>query len=565
MRGCCVGMAVACCVFTAVLRAAEGPRVVGKSPANEAAVLTMPDGALRVFYTNMEAQRVESIESADDGATWSAPMIEFSTEGRTHHACAPLLDADGELHVFFLRKRGEGRPANGYFIDVYHRRTVNGRAAWTEADPVYVNGYTGALRGAEQLDSGRLLVSINAWVKPDEPFDPAFGRNYLTALISDNNGRLWRQSPSKLVAPIDAAYNGILYGAVEPTLLKMADGSLWMLARNQSGYLYESRSTDDGETWSPAEPSPFHTSNSPCDLLRLRDGRIVLLWNNCQVPPRDDGAGIDAGRDVVHAAISADEGATWRGFREIYLDPTRDLSPPRKGDRGSAYPSGTQTAAGDVFVVTGQADHARAMVRFDPDWLLETSRADDLEAGLDDWSVFKDVGKSIGWWRDRVPGARLVADPDDAGNRVLHLRRPDEQWGDGATWNFPLGRRGELKLRARVEPGFGGGSIALTDCFHNPSDDLGEHRAMFLATIDTSGAIGGRAALTPGKWHALTLTWSVDDAAAALRVDGGEPIELSLQTPTRTGVSYLRLRSSATDVDTIGWMADDFRVAVEPE
>src|SRR5207244_3851415 len=125
-------------------------------------------------------------------------------------------------------------------------------------------------------------------------------------------------SPSRLTTPVDRDYRAPNYGALEPVVLPLNDGRLWMLLRTSAGHLYESYSNDDGKHWTPAAPTHFYSSNSPADLVRLPDGRIALLWNNTQNPPSIDGSEPYTNRDVVHAAISSDDGKTWHGYREIF-------------------------------------------------------------------------------------------------------------------------------------------------------------------------------------------------------------------------------------------------------
>ena len=53
--------------------------------------------------------------------------------------------------------------------------------------------------------------------------------------------------------------------------------------------------------------------------------------------------------DVLHAAVSNDEGRTWRGYREIARDPARNEPPPPNGDHGVSYPFASLTADGRVI------------------------------------------------------------------------------------------------------------------------------------------------------------------------------------------------------------------------
>ena len=67
-------------------------------------------------------------------------------------------------------------------------------------------------------------------------------------------------------------------------LLELGDGRVWMLVRDRGGRLWQSFSPD-GERWPALERSPFISSDSPAELLRLRNGNILLLTNACQAMP----------------------------------------------------------------------------------------------------------------------------------------------------------------------------------------------------------------------------------------------------------------------------------------
>src|SRR5262249_32104977 len=156
----------------------------------------------------------------------------------------------------------------------------------------------------------------------------------------DDGGATWSQSPAELKVPTPNLY---AYGGVEPVVLQLKDGRVWMLIRTQMGRFYESFSPD-GIAWSPPRATALGSSDSPAGLIRLKDGRILLFSNDCRRFPYAIG-----GRQVLHAAISRDEGRTWRGWREVLRDPHADQPPPPTGDHGAAYPYPTLTRDGRVL------------------------------------------------------------------------------------------------------------------------------------------------------------------------------------------------------------------------
>ncbi|MBL8176512.1 MAG: exo-alpha-sialidase, partial [Bryobacterales bacterium] len=411
------------------------PTILRPAPENEASLVTLSDGTTRLFYMKRN-EAVCSIDSLDEGRTWTAERREFPVPGHTAHACVALLDSRRELHVFFLVIRGMGTRLNiDRFIDIFHVRTNNG--SWLPPDRIW-DGYCGSLRAAIETRRGRIVLPFASWTA-GRPAAPPVGSNEVTAIYSDDFGASWRQSPSGLTSPCREDYNGSNYGAVEPCLVELPTRRLWMLMRTQTGALYESFS-NDGSEWTPAAASPFHSSNSPAALLRLRDHAIVLAWNNCLPPPKHGGQGVYGGRDALHIAISRDNARTWRGFREIYLDPTRNQTPPQRGDRATAYPFLAETRTGHILLTTGQGERRRAVLRFHPEWLLATTHQSTFDPNAPDWSTFESFGPARNYWRDR---------------RI----------GPAATWNFPSLHRGTLDITLDGEA-----TATLTDHFQDPAE-----------------------------------------------------------------------------------------------
>ncbi|MEA1952431.1 MAG: sialidase family protein, partial [Planctomycetota bacterium] len=128
-----------------------------------------------------------------------------------------------------------------------------------------------------------------------------------------------------------------------------------MLARTGSTHLYESRSTDEGRTWTTARPSPLFGCNAPAALCRFEaDGRrgIMCVWNNA------------IARHPLSAAASFDGGKTW--------SKPKSVSGPTGGPQAS-YPTCTQAADGTLVAVWQQDTPGGRDIRsaqFNLAWLL---------------------------------------------------------------------------------------------------------------------------------------------------------------------------------------------------
>ena len=359
------------------------PTLIALPPGVERPMLVRRrDGRLDGFFlkdTETPTPRVARITSHDDGRAWDeAPdVLTLPDTGGLWGGLEVLADADDEVHCFFMHDRGSGvfgaplagegvaheGPYHGKFLDIWHLKSRDGGEAWTEPKRIW-EGFTGALNSVIQLRNGRIVLPFasatgQTWAHRVDTGLDAFsfsGAFYSTVVYSDDAGDTWRQGTRdiKSWAPIPA------YGADEPVIIQKLDGRVWMLLRTQTGRLYESFS-DDGAEWSVARPTPLISSDSPVGLVRLSDSRLVLIWNGCQRFPYAYG-----GRHVLHAAISEDDGLTWRGYREVLRDPRRHDPPPTVGDFGTAYPFPLVTNDDSVIIVSGQGEGRILMARLDP-------------------------------------------------------------------------------------------------------------------------------------------------------------------------------------------------------
>ena len=190
------------------------------------------------------------------------------------------------------------------------------------------------------------------------------GRFSSTVLYSDDGGNTWLQSSAELKAPAPDWHG--LFGAVEPVVLELSDGRVWMLLRTQMGRLYESFS-EDGINWSPARATRLLSSDSPLGLVCLDEKKIALFWNSCRQFPNAHG-----GQHVLHAAISEDEGGTWRGMWEAFRDPLGAQADSVSGARGAGSPFPVVTPGGKVFIVSGHGASGVSGVLLDSAWLYKT-------------------------------------------------------------------------------------------------------------------------------------------------------------------------------------------------
>lgn len=109
-----------------------------------------------------------------------------------------------------------------------------------------------------------------------------------------DEGRTWAKHGPILVPAAP-------YGAIQPSIFGSGDGKLAMLCRTRDLHqMIRAESRDGGRTWSPAEPISLPQNNAGLDATRLKDGRVILIYNHSTGP-----------RTPLNLAVSSDLGRTW--------------------------------------------------------------------------------------------------------------------------------------------------------------------------------------------------------------------------------------------------------------
>lgn len=545
------------------------PRFILPPAANGGSLFTDPDGIIRFLYRigpehEGSSAYVYQDVSFDGGQTWQLNQVFVNTGEGSQNEIAEINPYSGEIYLLFTRDGGR------------MMRTIRSRTEWSDEItlPFIFDYTTGSLVWLREVgNSGyhRMIAAV-----PDD--------NGVVTYRSDDDGITWN-GPSNLIT--SPTYPGRWRNpAASPQVVELRNGKLWMLTRNSQDHLWEYFSDDRGISWSEGRPSRFMGVFSNVRLKRIPDGRLLMLWLNSM--PRSgvsrEGSFHNTARDVLHAAISDDEGATWRGFREVMLDSRRHsliFSRLPAFDAGVHHQKFTVTKDNKVVVFSGQDDdsiqretkHRKAVI-FDIDWLYETKRSTNFSLEYEDLCVFK---LSERRWKgtnyySRVLGATLIAHPTKAYQKVLHLGRERCDWvlneQDGACWNFPAGRTGSIAIRIMLRKGFKGGVVSLTNVFYTPSDNRGEDTALYVFDIPEDGQINVATRLAADIWYDLELKWDgttdKDAHFCWISVDGvQQAMKLRLQNSNRDGINYVRFRSTAAQEDLAGFLVESIEAEVQ--
>lgn len=544
------------------------PEIVAVPDSNPWGNLTvMKDGRIR-FYGEYRREHVFDrscpkcyIESCDGGLSWKRHLVENK-------------NALGSSTYM---------PFNGKYVKIEFAYDDDG-------DGTY------ALVGDSPDDTSpeRYKVSTKAYFEPKLPFvmrskdrilavvtekrpDKHKTAFYNVVLYSDDGGKTWSES-----ALGEAPYHEKKWphkgyrwqqNNRECTIEELTDGSLIIYSRTATDFHYMSRSFDGGETWSEFKPTVFHSTGTMPVLKRMSDGRLLFFWCNTKLLPElasADGMWEDyfTNRDACHCAVSDDDGKTWRGYREIALNEVRHAADfrstggPVENDKSVHQFEALELPMNKILIVYGQHSASRRIAIFDIDWLYEKTRSEDFLYGLANISAQSYVKSYAGGQRNtrenpknfvghcaynRVCGCLLVPSPLNDGHEVLCIRSSnDERLLSpicGAVWNFPVSRRGRIKLGAGI---VGKGlRVSLLDYWMNPSDDTVEYYADFSIKLRSDMQKDGEVI------SEFVLDFDCDRGTVKVECADNFMLEKRLEGAHPNGLCYLHMQSVDAD-DMLG-------------
>lgn len=525
------------------------PTIVGSPPYNAfIGLMRLDNGEIRHYNYGEGNKKGKSyyLRSRDDGFTWDTVQVKDKWIGAD--VKSPITGEfirleTGEQGVIAVRSEG-GIDGDWTKTQVYEAQEDEGTYIMLKP-PVFIR------------EGKRILVGAHSTSR--------FGCG---VFYSDDDGISWKrsqfvQSPHHQAGGVHKGKRWN-HGAVEPTVIELQDGRIWMIARTAQDEHYESYSEDGGETWSELMPSSFYGTITMPTMNRLDDGRLLFIWNNTTPLPEKEGMDgvwedVFTNRDVLHAAISEDDGKTWKGFRELILNPKRNDPNYGEADQSLSLDmsvhqtQSVELPGGKVLVSLGQHELHRKMLIFDPEWLNETTREDDFSTGLENWSTFLYKKGIVGHCAyNREDGAQLVSDPEEPAKQVLKIARRDSEEleipNQGAVWNFPALQKGRFKTSVYIPEGSLGGKISLSDRWFNPSDTTAYKFAMYNFEME---------GLQKNQWHTLFFDYDLtvgNKNCIVTDENGNEIIILPLNRESIHGLSYVHFISTAQQEDEKGFL-----------
>lgn len=259
-------------------------------------------------------QRVAISRSTDKGRSWSAARI-IAGDSPTHPGAASYswlfqVPKTGRIYCFYLKNDPSvitvRRDITGWLKwqhsdddgITWHRgkaRFDMGRGEWTSADPAVPTSFIG-IYAPHTTSWGDVLFSFARYGLQKQG-SRRYG-NWMTEVYFIRLDNILTESdPEKLAFSIlpDSPQglriqrsNGMFWGN-EPSWIELSDGRLMTAIRTRNDAVYYALSSDRGNTWTKPAPLRYsdsgdtvHNPNAPCPMIKLSDGRILLMFYNAK-------------------------------------------------------------------------------------------------------------------------------------------------------------------------------------------------------------------------------------------------------------------------------------------
>ncbi len=247
---------------------------------------------------------------------------------------------DGVVWLFYVVRFGETWSTSRVQVKV----SPDGAETWSDASVLSLEEGTMVRNRPIVLKSGDYLLPVYH----ETGHDPE-------RVGPDSTSLFLRYQPAKRTwtksGPIRSTN-----GNIQPAVVELDDNHLIAYCRRGGdydpktiGYIIRAESHDGGLSWSEGKNSAFPNPNAAVEFLKLRNGRLLLIFNDSMTS-----------RTPLTAALSTDQDRTWTSRRNV-----------RDGNGDFGYPSAFQARDGRIHLV--YTSDSRTVVNhavFDEDWVI---------------------------------------------------------------------------------------------------------------------------------------------------------------------------------------------------
>jgi predicted neuraminidase len=294
---------------------------------------------------------------------WTRPSVVVQEAGWALENPVLFEPPGGPLWLFYT---GQPADAGQSQSQIFYVTSSDGGRTWTKSKLLFDR--------PGSFDRQRLLVDGERWLFPTYYTPSGDGQgDYSTVQISSDQGGAWKEC----VIPDS---NGL----VQPDVIELSPHHFKVFLRSRfADWVYTSTS-EDGCGWERPRPSQIPNYNSSIQVARLRNGHLVIAFNNIQATTTR-GKPQSGFRWPLSVALSVDGGRTWPWVRDVEIGegaPQEPIPDVMAGvdvstEEGAffqhlffyEYPSIIETPEGTIHVSYTFRRRTIKYVNFDENWI----------------------------------------------------------------------------------------------------------------------------------------------------------------------------------------------------
>ncbi len=269
---------------------------------------------------------------------WERSLLMYKTSTNYDGKGVPQWDWQGVITL----QPGDKFPET---IEKGFKELQKDEPIWSEYAPLFTEMTIAAAKDPVKRQTGWMMRTHPLTLPGGRIILPIYSDGYNLSMVaySDDAGKTWQTSKPM-----------VGFGPNQPSILRKNDGTLVAYFRDDGSApmrVLISTSKDNGESWSWAVDTDIPNPSSSLEVIRLKDGRWVMVFNDTEDT-----------RSRLAVAMSDDEGLTWKWKKHL-----------EDGKGSFSYPSGIQAANGLIHVtysyVTAAGKESIKHVSFPADWI----------------------------------------------------------------------------------------------------------------------------------------------------------------------------------------------------
>ena len=304
-----------------------GPETPGGRYKHPASLSELANGDLFIAYYGGEGEyqgdtAVFGSRRAKESTKWTLPVRIADTPDRADGNGVIWQEPGGAAWLFYVVRYGETWSDSV----IKYKYSLDNAMTWTDSELLtFQKGMMVRSQPIQLLDGDFLLPIYHETGNDKESVGPESASLFARYHKKSRTWSFTNEVHSRI-------------GNIQPSVVQLDSNHLMACCRRGGGYgpmpdgfIVKTESHDGGLSWSPGVDTEFPNPNAAVDLIRLKNGHLILIYN-------DNNQGE---RDPLAMRVSSDGGKVWSKAKNIVSNP----------DDEAAYPFIIQTSDGRIHGV----------------------------------------------------------------------------------------------------------------------------------------------------------------------------------------------------------------------